>query len=156
MKKNKAFTLIEVLLVLVLMGIILGIAAPNFSKGYSDFQLKRTVDDLMDISRWAQAMAVSRGHSLALVFSEDRRSYDVQQVLVNEETSEESGFKAVPGPLGRKHYIPGSVNLETNRRSIKFYSDGLIDPATVHLGSKKQTITLSSAVVIGRMTRVNE
>src|ERR1700685_1847037 len=110
MKANNAFTLIEMLLVVIIIGIILALAAPNFSKGYSRFQLNKTADDLLNCSRWAQAMAIGQGRIYALSFSNDRRSYNLTRaklVLENEVientdgTADQKSFEPVNGALGR-------------------------------------------------------
>ena len=84
MKANKAFTLVEILLVVIIIGIVLALAAPNFSKGYSRFQLNKTADDLLSVSRWAQAMAIGQERVFALSFSNDRRSYGLVRALTKQ------------------------------------------------------------------------
>lgn len=175
MKVNNAFTLIEILLVLIIVGIILAISAPNFSKGYSRFQLNKTADDLLSVSRWAQAMAIGQERIYALSFSIDRRSYSLVRVkapLQNEGTGNTEGsddqesFEPVNGALGRMHSIPDAIRLVMtqpydskgtgNADLIEFYPDGTIDPATIELNSHEQKTELSSTEVRGMMARVND
>ena len=161
-KLNKAFTLIEILLVVIIVGIVLGLAAPNFSSGYSHFQLNKTADDLLSVSRWAQAMAVGQERTYALSFSDDRHSYILVRTkipLQNEGTgniddsNDQDTFEPVNGTLGRMHTIPDTIHLDTQDR-IEFYPDGTIDSATIELASSDQQITISSAKVRGMMTKV--
>ena len=167
-KKNNAFTLIEILLVVVIMGIVLAMAAPNFSKGYSRFQLNKTADDLLMVSRWAQAMAIGQERIYALSLSEDHRSYELERADINEINEEDNGednFEPVNGALGRMHAIPDAVHLEIsksidskgtgNRDMIEFYPDGTIDPARIQLGTSRQKEVLSSVEVRGMMTKVD-
>jgi prepilin-type N-terminal cleavage/methylation domain-containing protein len=166
-KRNNAFTLIEILLVLVVVGIILALALPNFSKGYSRFQLNKTADDLLSISRWAQAMAIGQERIYALSFSNDRSSYGlVREVAANEETMpDQNNFEPVNGALGRMHAVPDAIHLVVtqpydskgtgNIDRIEFYPDGTIDSATIELISPKERTTLSSTEVRGMMTKVD-
>lgn len=154
-RKNNAFTLVEILLVIVIAGIVLALAAPNFSKGYSRFQLNRTAEDLLNVSRWAQAMAIGQGRKYALTFTDDRRSYAILRAMVNEETDDQNSFEPVSGALGRMHRLPDAVLLDTHDDRIGFYPDGNIDPATIQLNSSGQKVVLSSNLVRGMMTRAD-
>jgi prepilin-type N-terminal cleavage/methylation domain-containing protein len=165
MKINNAFTLVEILLVIIIIGIILALTAPNFSKGYSRFQLNKTADDLLSVSRWAQAMAIWQERTYALSFSDDRRSYDLvrSKVTMQNEAAEDieevdgpDGFEPIQGALGRIHKIPDAIRLESRDDRINFYPDGTINPATIQLASPDQKTVLSSAEVRGMMTKVND
>ena len=160
-KQNNGFTLIEILLVIIIIGIVLGLAVPNFSKGYSRFQLDKTADDLLECSRWAQAMAIGQERAYALSFSEDHRSYGLVRAKINDEINgqinedlDQDSFEPVKGALGRMHTIPAAVTLDAQDR-IEFYPDGTIDQATIELTSSDKQIELSSSEVRGMMTKVN-
>jgi prepilin-type N-terminal cleavage/methylation domain-containing protein len=156
MKANNAFTLIEILLVVIIIGIVLALAAPNFSKGFARFQLNKTADDLLSCSRWAQAMAIGQGRIYALTFSNGLISYRL--------TVDQGSFSPVNGTLGRMHPIPDSIRLVItqphdpqgtgNVDHIEFYPDGTIDPATIQINSAENKTVLSTAVMSGMMTKV--
>jgi prepilin-type N-terminal cleavage/methylation domain-containing protein len=165
-KLNNAFTLIEILLVIVIVGILLALAAPNFSKGYTRFQLNSTADDLLRSSRWAQAMAIGQERVFALSFSADHRSYGLVRSVVNGEMNDQDGFEPVHGALGRMHTIPDAIRLVMTQANgsngtgdmdqITFYPDGTIDPAEIQLDSPGQKTVLSSREVRGMMTKVDD
>jgi prepilin-type N-terminal cleavage/methylation domain-containing protein len=155
MKPNNAFTLIEILLVVIIIGIVLALSAPNFSKGFSRFQLNKTADDLLNCSRWAQAMAIGQQRTIALSFSHDHRSYSLTRIQINEESDDQQSFEPVNGSLGRMHSIPEEIDLDTKNDNINFYPDGTIDPATIQLDAPDQKIMLSSTQVRGMMTKVD-
>src|ERR1700676_448410 len=110
-KTNKAFTLIEIMLVVIIIGIILAMATPNFSKGYSRFLLNKTADDLLGVSRWAQAMAIGQERIYALSFSNDHRSYRLMRMPVNDGSSDQNNFETLAGTLGQMHKIAGVIHL---------------------------------------------
>ena len=155
MKVNKAFTLIEIMLVVIIIGIVLAIAAPNFSKGYSHFQLNKTSDDLLTVSRWAQAMAIGQERIYVLSFSEDHHSYDLLREKLDKGSDDQDSFEPVNGSLGRMHMVPEAVELKVHEDSIKFYPDGTIDPTEIQLNSPGQKIKLSSTEVRGMLTKVD-
>lgn len=150
-KLNNAFTLVEILLVIIIVGIVLALAAPNFSQGYSRLQLKKTADDLLDVARWAQAMAIGQERIYALSFSRDRHSYGLLRTVVNEDTAIQDSFEPVTGGLGRMHIIPDAVGLHTRVDRIEFYPDGTIDGATIELDTSRQKTVLSTAAMRGMM-----
>ena len=163
MKPNNAFTLVEILLVIIIAGVILALAVPNFSKGYSRFQVNKTADDLLDCSRWAQAMAIGQGRIYALSFSGDHHSYGFVRAKLNDEINDQvtdviddkDNFEPVRGTLGKIHVIPDLVTLDTQNDRVEFYPDGTIDSAVIKLTSSDKKIELSTAVVRGMMTKVN-
>jgi prepilin-type N-terminal cleavage/methylation domain-containing protein len=165
-KLNNAFTLVEILLVIGITGIILALAAPNFSQGYSRFQLNNTAEDLLRSSRWAQAMAIGQERVYALSFSTDHRSYGLVRAVDNGEMNDQENFEPVQGALGRMHTIPDAIRLVMtqandsqgtgNMDQIAFYPDGTIDPATIQLDSPGQKEVLSSTEVRGMMTKVHD
>jgi len=156
MKVNNAFTLVEIMLVIIITGIILALAAPNFSKGYSRFQLRQTADDLLTVSRWAQAMAIGQERIYALSLTSDHRSYMLVRVKSDDENLTQDNFEPVNGALGRKHTIPDTIRLNTQVDRIEFYPDGTIDPAIIRLASPDQKTVLSSTEVRGMMTKVSD
>jgi len=155
-KKNNAFTLVEILVVIIVVGILIALAAPNFSKGYSRFQLNKTADDLLSASRWAQAMAIGQERIYALSLTSDHRSYKLVRVKSGVENDSHDSFEAVNGPLGRMHTIPDPIRLSTQDDRIEFYPDGTIDPGTIQLASADQKTVLSSTEVRGMMTKVDD
>jgi len=159
MKANNAFTLIEILMVVIVIGIFLGLAAPNFSKGYSRFQLDHTADDLLTASRWAQAMAIGQERIYALSITGDHRSYGLVRAKSNDgtidDTNDPDNFEPVNGPLGRMHQLPEPLRLDPQKDLIEFHPDGTIDPAVIQLSSSEQKITLSSIEMRGMMTKVD-
>ena len=154
-KQNKGFTLLEILLVVVVIGVILSLAAPNFSKGYSRFQINKTADDLLSLSRWAQAMAIGQERVYALTFSNDHRSYGLVRAKIITKPNDQDGFEPVNGSLGKMHSIPDSLQLDSHEDQIKFYPDGTIDTADIQLISSKEKIEISSAQVRGMLTKVD-
>jgi len=155
MKVNKAFTLIELLLVVLIVGIVLALAVPNFSKGYSLFELNKIADDLLATSRWAQAMAIGQERTYALSFSGDRHSYGLARAKVNDGLDDQDSFEPVSGNLGKMHVIPQAIDLVTQNDRIEFYPDGTIDQATIQLISPKKKIILSTTQMRGMMIKVD-
>lgn len=156
MRPRKGFTLIEIMTVVIIIGIVCALAAPNFGKGYSRFQLDKTTDDLINVSRWAQAMAIGQGRIYALYFSVDRHAYGIQYAKDAVDPDDRSVFEPVPGPLGHMHLVPDAVHIRVHDDKLEFYPDGTIDPTTIEVYSSQRKELLSTVAVRGLMTRVND
>ena len=159
---DDAFTLVEIVLVLVLTAIILAMAMPNFSQGYLGLQLRQTTEDIVNEARWAQALSMGQQRTHVLFFTEDRRSYGIARVSMGKDGSKDglpagqTGFERVKGTAGRAHTVPFDIRLQVKTSRIKFYPDGTIDPVTIILASSKQKKVLSSEFVRGMLMVVNE
>ena len=65
----RAFTLIELILVLTIIAIIASIAVPAVSTFEKKQRTGETADDIVVLARWARAESVARGVSYRLNFS---------------------------------------------------------------------------------------
>ena len=73
-KKQKAFTLIEVLVTLVILGIVLGLAIPSFTKQMTNNSSLTLGSDLVAAINFARQEAVKRGKRVSLCPSIDGAS----------------------------------------------------------------------------------
>jgi len=151
--KGLGFTLLEMLLVIVVLGIVIALASPNFSKGFARIQLNKTTDDILSSCRWAQAMAMAQQHIYALSFTPDKRSYHLTQLRDTGDESDEDDYQPVKGTLGRLHFFPDAVRLNTDQLRIDFYTDGTIDPATFELNTPEDKAALTSTKIRGMMIK---
>lgn len=67
-KASRGFSLVELMVVIVIVGILLGIGIPLTSRTINDARIRGTADRLAQNMREARERAVARGHQVALVF----------------------------------------------------------------------------------------
>jgi prepilin-type N-terminal cleavage/methylation domain-containing protein len=93
MKRNRGFTIIELLLVIGIIGIMAAIAIPNFTnfmrKNRIDNQMKRIYADLMN----ARVMAMTRNMTHFVVFNWNS---DTSQYAVIADTNGNNTLDAIP------------------------------------------------------------
>jgi len=68
MRRKSGFTLIEMLLVIIIIGIITAIAAPQFAKSMKGNRLRTAARSVIGAGRYARSMAVIHQRSMAITF----------------------------------------------------------------------------------------
>ncbi len=147
-KKNRqaAFTLIEIILVVIVLSIIAGFAVPNFSKTYAYIQLQRSAQDLAYLMRYAQSRAVTKNTTVRLQFDEDFSAYWLAEKIKDEEEAEEEEFKRISSRLGKRFKISSGLKIamEEEAASLDFYPDGSIDKKAVNVCNEKSCFVVST------------
>ncbi|HOB33565.1 MAG TPA: GspH/FimT family pseudopilin [Verrucomicrobiota bacterium] len=142
---RRAFTLMELILILATLAIVTSIAAPSMSAFFRGRVLSSEARQLLALTHAARARAVSEGFPVVLWVDSDAREYGVQmentleagvrgQVDLNAET-----FQLDPS---LQIAVLDAVPLSVNGRSlpgIRFMPDGMADEdsaATIRLTSR--------------------
>src|SRR3990167_2074243 len=68
MQKKQGFTLIELIIVLVIMGIIAGVAVPRFTGSLDSIRFRKTMNELVYFLREARIKAMSSSEATNVVF----------------------------------------------------------------------------------------
>jgi prepilin-type N-terminal cleavage/methylation domain-containing protein len=143
MSNRRAFTLIELLMVLVILSVMAGIALPNFSNTFKKLELTRTADDISILIRWAQAKAISEQINYQFVFIENDRAYQILREDDPELNKNNPTFRPASGRLGRKLHLPRSVQVK-DAKPVRIYSNGSLEKVRFYLENKTGRLMLSS------------
>ena len=138
---SRAFTLIEVLMVVLLLGVIAGLAVPNFSGTFSSFQLSETAKNIASLMRYAQDHAIARDKKIRVHFDFLSGEYWLEEKIASADVTQEELdaadiFERVTGKYGRTFVIPKEVTAESENPMICFYPDAKIDKARIYLHNK--------------------
>ena len=79
MKRKSAFTLIEMLLVIIIIGIITAIAVPQFAKSMKGNRLRAAARSVIGAGRYARSMAVIHQRPMVIIFDLENASLVVEQ-----------------------------------------------------------------------------
>lgn len=109
---RRGFSLLELLLVLALMGVIAGVAAPATGRFLDRLNFRRQTAALVAATRYARLMAVGKGGPVAMHF--DRQAHLLRF----------SG--AVEGE--KELYLPEGAEFELLPETLVFFPDGLATP----------------------------
>jgi len=133
-----SFTLIEILLVVILLGVIAGLVIPNFSNTYTRVQLKEAANNLSFLMQYAQNQAIVKKCNFQLIFDDERSKYwIVKQVDDEELNNSDLEYRRISSRFGRMVNIAPQINVETELDHITFYPDGMIQKARVYLSDNK-------------------
>ena len=138
----RAFTLVEILLVVVLLGVLAGLAVPNFTKSFADLQLKDTTDNLAYLMRYAQSRAILRKNPQKITFNTERTAF-----WLLEKSSDDPGadFERISGRMGRRFSVPREIAVECAGDDIVFSKNGKMDKARIYLKNQQdQYYTVST------------
>ncbi len=69
MRRKQGFTLIELIVVLVVMGIIAGVAVPRFTGSFDTIRFRKTMNELVYFLREARIKAMSNAEAVNVVFN---------------------------------------------------------------------------------------
>jgi len=69
MRRKQGFTLLELIVVLVVMGIIAGVAVPRFTGSFDTIRFRKTMNELVYFLREARIKAMSNAEAVNVVFN---------------------------------------------------------------------------------------
>ena len=150
--RRGAFTLIEIMVVVALMGLIATMAIPNIYQLSKKEGMRRAVSDLKDVCDNARARAILRGKAVDVIFHPVERRFEVGETAAPVSTNlEAEGAAAKPAPspgTGLAGVIPDDIRLEmldvnlleysqSEWTRVRFYPNGTSDEMTVIFHSDK-------------------
>ncbi|MFH1360891.1 MAG: prepilin-type N-terminal cleavage/methylation domain-containing protein [Candidatus Omnitrophota bacterium] len=148
--RKKSFTLIELLLVVILLGVLAALAIPNFGPTYANLQLRETAENISYLMRYAQSQSIIKDKIYRLVL-ENNATYWIEEGSGNAQNpDQELNFERVRSRQGRIFRIPDNLSVESDVSLIQFYPDGTIDKVRIILtNTRDKTYTLSTAEQAG-------
>ena len=130
----RAFTLIELILVLTLLAIVTSLSAPSLSRFFRGRSLEAQARQLLALTHAGQSRAVADGFPMLLWIDSPERTYGLQEEMSNSRTAGQQDVdpKAEEFTLDEKLRIdaidaaPRSVNGHS-LPAIRFLPDGTVD-----------------------------
>jgi prepilin-type N-terminal cleavage/methylation domain-containing protein len=127
---RKAFTLLELVLVLVIITIVVGMASPQLRFFVHGQGVGDTATQIVALTRWARSQAITESTQYRLNINSNDGTFWVT-------TRDAAGFHPVASSLGRVFHVPQGVRLDADLTADQgaqyatFYPDGRTDPGTV-------------------------
>ncbi len=143
---NRAFTLVELVLVMTLLVTIIGLAAPKLARFFGGRTLEIEASRFLALTQYGQSQAVSEGVPMILWVDRRAGTYGLRQEGGNSFNSARSSAQQQPrnrfsGQDPWDYQVDPSLNIEIDPNArltnglatIRFESDGTIDETSVPL-----------------------
>ena len=152
--RDKGFSLVEVIVVLLIIGLTTALVTPSLSRFSSTVELKAAAKKVSAILRYYRSEAINQGKVYQVFFDSDLNEVRVQPVASTEEKGESEKKEENIPP--KKYSLPKGVHIKevkvestqypSDLPTIEFYSNG---------GSNGGEITLDSQNRPGYKIEVN-
>ena len=132
MQKKQGFTLLELIVVLVIIGIVAGVAVPRFTGSFDSIRFRKTMNELVYFLREARIKAMSSAEATNVVFdlrggycwNEDKRIF----IMPNEIEMFTDKFEAKDEQTRILTFYPNGTALEDK---LGFVCDNMV--AVLHV-----------------------
>lgn len=132
---KSAFTLLELLLVVIIIGILTALSIPLFKNSFTDLQLSNASYNLLHLMRYAQERSIVERIKYQLNFNPELNQY----WLTNEPDPLKAGqYSRLAEKRGKTVFLPTGIKVEAENLLINFYPDGKIDAAFIYLSNQKE------------------
>ncbi len=130
--RSRGFSLIELLVVLILIGIMAGVTGPAVGRFLDSLTFKKETEKVMAVIRYARLTAISRGRYLVMTASEGEGDGGTSLTL--------SGAVDEVKALG----LDEEATLELDPVELVFLPEGYATPGTLTLksGERSETIVI--------------
>ena len=138
----QGFTLVEVILVAVVLGLLLTAAVPRFQQTAQRLQTEQTAFALTQLLRYAHERAVAQGDAIVWVWDVQARQAHLESVGDNDERY------PINEHVARSRPIHGDITVSLVREgsevdTVTFSPDGTSEPATLQVSQPPFSYTVT-------------
>jgi general secretion pathway protein H len=109
--RNRGFTLIELVIVLVLLSLSVALVTPSLSRFYKRVELKTAAQKISGILRYFRSESIQKGKIHQVVFDAELREVRVR-ALEAEEKGEALKEREEPKSPEKRYPLPGGVQMK--------------------------------------------
>ena len=139
---RRAFTLLELVVVMLVLSVLFAMAAPSMSGFGAGREAQQTASQIVTLARWAREQAISEGRTYRLNFDTTQQNYFVTSAYGATFQQQQLGVD-----FGRPFSIPPGVQLifeapqENGLPYLEFLPTGRCGPAHVQVISRDEQVT---------------
>jgi len=163
--RSRAFTLIELTLVTVIILALLSLSIPLFRRTFRDLSAKDAAFNISKLAGYAQEKAVIDRNNYKIVFDFNRRQY---QLLEAGQSAQGLAYKKMTSRFGRLFKLPQGLSFydpktglrekpnEEYRKESIFYPDGRCGELSIEIVDNKGTGYAITLKGFGSLPRIKE
>ncbi|PKN98409.1 MAG: hypothetical protein CVU43_16235 [Chloroflexi bacterium HGW-Chloroflexi-5] len=153
-RKNRGFSLVELIIVIALIGIIAAIAAPNFTRYRDNTNLREAARDLSSDLQLYKQQAIAENVRYRITFDSGANNYAVQKTTTAAPNVFNPSF--ITKDIGSSNVIETSSAANFGGKSyVTFLPRGTIEEATGSLTLRHKTRLSTATINVSIMGRVN-
>jgi general secretion pathway protein H len=137
--KDRGFSLIEMVVVMVLLSLAVALVTPSLSKFSRSVELKAAAKKISGILRYYRSEAVNKGQVFRVFFDPDLREVKVQPMESTEEKGEDKPpqkIYSLPQGIHMKEIKVESPQYSSDFPTVEFYPNGGSNGGTILLDSE--------------------
>ena len=154
-RKNGGYTLIELTVVIVLIGLLMGITVPRFRYALLTDQLKGSTRKFIGIIKNLRSEAIRAQEDYTLHFDLETDRYWIESESMTEEKRtlvKQEAQTLPPGIRVQDVWYRDKGKKMTGESRIRFSRKGYVQPAVIHIGSEDdRAFTLVINPFLGRV-----
>lgn len=146
----RAFTLPELLLVVLIVAVVSALGSPLFSRGHELREVRRAADEAVYLLRYARVRAMTEQTLYKVDFTD--RQMVLRRAVDFSESPEHTLFSNVDGSAGRARLLPAKALFYGQPQEVFCYPDGRIDRVRFFVRSADTGFVISTQEYIGHVT----
>ena len=149
-RQHQGFTLLELIVVLVLLGIAAVLVAPQIGGSLQSAKLKTETRNVLAVFRSKRSEAIGSGQIITFAFDEQGEYYSVNDERI---ALDEGIYLFLEGQDDNN--LPGIPGLAVAENSIDFYPDGSASGGILRLSSADKSHFISVDWLTGEVSMAN-
>lgn len=131
--KERGFSLLESVVVLIIIGLSVCLVIPSFSRLSKTIELKSTVQKVSSILRYCRSEAVAKGQTYQTIFDLDKKVLMIKSPVLKEK----EGYP-IPEGIMIKEINIHSTHYDTGSPIIEFYPNGGSSGGTILFSDQRR------------------
>jgi len=127
----KGFSLLELVIVILVMGLVAAVSYPALSRGTTAFHLRAAGRDILNTLRYAHEKAITEQRAMRLVVNRD-----AQKVVLTDDFGEGTRAYTLPHDVRIKSVVLEGQDMPEGLLSIRFLANGSTQSAMILLESQ--------------------
>ena len=164
---KRAFTLVELMVVVAVLGVIIGISIPSVRSIFEKAPLEQAISDVEDMCRQARSDAIINKRTMELVLNDTEESLVLRSAArtvmgVDPDTGGEANLVEQGEVLDSVELTADLQIIEpmdeefVGQLELRFYPNGTAEPVDLRVTDGNEAYILSLDPVTGQTTVVNE
>jgi prepilin-type N-terminal cleavage/methylation domain-containing protein len=133
--RDRGFTLLELLIVVIIIGIVLTLSYPSLSRGSTTLRLHATGRDILNTFRYAREKAVTEQTGMRVTIDREK-----QTLLLTDIFGEGNRIYSLPQDVKIQGLKLAGAEMPNNPLTVRFSPNGSSDRAEVLLKSKTGSV----------------